>query len=266
MFITLEGGEGAGKSTQAVRLVDRLKAAGYRARFTREPGGTPIAAEIRALLLHPDESLLALTRAGLIEPDQLTQLGSSSAETDAQTERAAGQLAALDLGEALTEPMLPITELLLLSAARAQHVARIREWIAAGEIVVSDRYVDATRAYQGAGRGLDAEVIRDIEQIATGGLVSDLTLLFDLPVDVGQRRKRRHLRQSFLQLSLFESPAWNRIDNESLEFHTRVRSAYLRVAAAEPERFVVLDATPSADALFERVWQEVEPRLPPRTP
>jgi dTMP kinase len=225
MFITLEGGEGAGKTIQAQRLVDRLRAEGYPARGTREPGGTPLAGAIRALLLHPDESLHALAAAGLAPDDEHA------------------------------EPMLPITEVLLLSAARAQHVARIREWLAAGEIVVCDRYADATRAYQGAARGVDERSIDMAEQLATGGLRPDLTLLFDLPVAEGQRRRR---------LARDAGGDWNRLDRETLAFHERVRQAYLRLAAAEPGRWVVMDATLPPDELAGRVWEVVRARLSER--
>ncbi|MGZ3638351.1 MAG: dTMP kinase [Ktedonobacterales bacterium] len=225
MFITLEGGEGAGKTTQGRRLIERLREAGYVARLTREPGGTPLAGAIRALLLQPGASVQALTAAGLT--------------TD---------------GEA-AEEMLPISEVLLLSAARAQHVARIREWLGAGEVVVSDRYADATRAYQGAARGLEMETIVAAERMATGGLMPDLTLLFDLPVEVGQQR-RQQARAS--------GGEWNRLDSEALAFHERVREGYLALAAAEPQRWVVLDATLPPDALAERVWEVVRERLPNR--
>ncbi|MGZ3585433.1 MAG: dTMP kinase [Ktedonobacterales bacterium] len=225
MFITLEGGEGAGKTTQGQRLIERLRGAGYVARLTREPGGTPLAGAIRALLLQPGASVQALTAAGLT--------------TD---------------GEA-AEEMLPISEVLLLSAARAQHVARIREWLGAGEMVVSDRYADATRAYQGAARGLEMETIVAAERMATGGLMPDLTLLFDLPVEVGQQR-RQQARAS--------GGEWNRLDSEALAFHERVREGYLALAAAEPQRWVVLDATLPPDALAERVWEVVRERLPNR--
>jgi dTMP kinase len=225
MFITLEGGEGTGKTTQALRLVDRLRAEGYPVRGTREPGGTPLAGTIRPLLLHPDESLAALVSAGLAAGDEHA------------------------------EPMLPITEVLLLSAARAQHVARIREWLAAGEIVVCDRYADATRAYQGAARGVDERSIDMAEQLATGGLRPDLTLLFDLPVAEGQRRR---------QSARDTGGDWDRIDRETLAFHERVHQAYLRLAAAEPERWVVLDATLPPDELAERVWEVVQARLSER--
>lgn len=222
MFITLEGGEGAGKTTQAALLMERLRAAGHPARQTREPGGTPLGTAIRALLLHPEESLRALREAGLAVPDRPA------------------------------EEILPLTEVLLLSADRAQHVARIREWLAAGEWVVCDRYADATRAYQGAARGVDMAVIARAEAMATGGLRPDLTLLFDLPAEQGQRRRQR---------ARAAGGEWNRLDREVLAFHEQVRQGYLDLAAAEPGRWVVLDATLPVEALAERVWAAVSERL-----
>jgi dTMP kinase len=223
VFLTFEGIEGAGKSTQAQRLAERLRASGYTTRLTREPGGTPLANSIRALLLHPDASLRALRAAGLVADEESA------------------------------EPLLPVTELLLLTAARAQHVVRIREWLAAGEIVVSDRYADATCAYQGAGRGLDEASIATLEDIATGGLRPVLTLLLDLPVAAGLRRRR--------QAKDAQEGEWNRLDAEERAFHERVRAAYLALAAAAPDRWAVLDATRPSDVLAERVWQAVAPRL-----
>ncbi|MBF6591353.1 MAG: dTMP kinase [Ktedonobacterales bacterium] len=219
MFITLEGIEGAGKSTQAVRLAERLRAAGHPAHLTREPGGTPLAGAIRALLLHPEESLRALAAHGLAQ-------GLAPA----------------------AEELLSVTELLLLSAARAQHVARIREWLAAGEVVVCDRYADASRAYQGSGRGLDMGTIVTLESIATGGLRPDLTLLLDVPPEEGQQRK---------QQARAAGGEWNRLDAEGAAFHERVRAGYLALAAAEPDRFIVLDATLPPDTLAEHIWQGV---------
>ncbi len=222
MFITFEGGEGAGKTTQARLLGERLAAAGRVARLTREPGGTALANGIRALILHPDESLRALAGAGLA---------------------AAGEDA---------EPMLPITQALLYSASRAQHTARIREWLAAGEIVICDRYADSTRVYQGAARGLPEESILAAERLATGGLKPDLTLLFDLPVAVGLAR--RHADSA-------AGGELNWLDTEDVAFHERVREGYLQLAGAEPNRCVVLDATATPEELAERVWQVVSARL-----
>lgn len=226
MFITLEGIEGAGKSTQARRLVERLRAAGHPAELTREPGGTPLASAFRVLLLHPQQSLVALAADHLIAADQRA------------------------------EEVLPLTEVLLLSAARAQHVPIIREWLKAGNVVVCDRYADATRAYQGTARGFDMQAIETLERLATGGLCPDLTLLLDLPPGEGVARKHR---------ALDVGGEWNRIDAEELAFHERVRAGYLALAAAEPGRFVVLDATLPADTLAERIWQVTQARLMERS-
>jgi dTMP kinase len=220
VFITFEGVEGSGKSSQVALLANRLRATGRAVRTTREPGGTPLAGAIRALLLHPDESLQALTEAGLAARDEPA------------------------------EPMLPITEALLLSAARAQHVARMREWLAAGEIILCDRYADSTRAYQGAARGLDETTVDALERMATAGLRPDLTFLLDLPVEVGLARRRNATAGD-----------WNRLDAEEVVFHERVRAAYLALAAAEPDRWIVLDATQPPDALAEQVWQATMARL-----
>jgi dTMP kinase len=220
MFITFEGIEGAGKSSQVMLLAKRLRVAGRTVRTTREPGGTPLAGAVRAVLLHPEESLRALAEASIAAHDEPA------------------------------EPMLPITEALLLSAARAQHVARIRAWLAAGEIVLCDRYADSTRAYQGAARGLDDATISALEVMATDGLRPNLTFLLDLPVEVGLARRKSAT-----------DGAWNRLDAEELVFHQRVRVAYLGLAAAEPDRWIVLDATQAPDALSEQIWQAVTARL-----
>jgi dTMP kinase len=240
MFITFEGVEGSGKTTQAARLVERLRAEGFAARRTHEPGGTPLANAVRALLLHPERVLSALQDVELVPaPD-------AAAGTDTP------------------DAMLPETELFLFSAARAQHVARIRDWMKAGEQVVCDRFADATLAYQGYGRGLDLGVIREVERIATGGLQPDLTLLLDLLPEEGQRRKQPALVRSTGQLSLFDAEAggeWNRLDQEKLRFHRQVRKGYLALAEAEPQRWAVLNAKLSPDELAALIWAEVAPRL-----
>jgi dTMP kinase len=226
MFITLEGGEGAGKSTQAARLYKRLQSSGYQARLTREPGGTPLAGAIRALLLHPGASLSALAAAGL------------TSETRA-------------------EPLLPVTELLLVSGARAQHVLLLNEWLARGEIVVCDRFADTTRVYQGVARGLDAATIATVEHLVTGGLSPDVTLLFDVPVEVGQRRRQQGEKSG---------AEWNHLDAEADAFHELVRQGYLDIAAAEPERWIVLDATLPPDDLEQQAWGLLRDLLPPQEP
>jgi dTMP kinase len=220
VFITFEGGEGSGKSSQVALLAKRLRAAEYDVRMTREPGGTPFAGAIRALWLHPDESLQALDRASLATRDEPA------------------------------EPMLPVTQALLLSAARAQHVARMREWLAAGAVVLCDRYADSTRVYQGAAGGLDDATIATLERMATEGLRPNLTFLLDLPVEVGQARRRN-----------MTDGDWNWLDAEAAAFHERVRAAYLRLAAAQSDRWIVLDATQQPDALAEQIWQVVALRL-----
>jgi len=222
MFLTLEGIEGAGKSTQATRLAERLRASGRSVWLTREPGGTPLAGAIRALLLHPEASRIALANAGW-EP-----------------------------GAEPAEEMFPLTEALLLSAARAQHVPLIRERLAAGEIVVCDRYADATRAYQGSARGFDMQTIITLEDMATGGLSPDLTLLLDMAAEAAQARKAQ---------ASATGGEWNRFDAESLAFHQRVRAGYLALADAEPRRILVLDAAQAPDALADLIWETVQARL-----
>lgn len=204
LFVTFEGGEGSGKSTQVARLAAHLRSLGIDPLVTREPGGTPVAEGIRALLLDPDRRPVALAEAFLME------------------------------------------------ASRAQLVeAILRPALAAGRVVLCDRYADSTLAYQGAGRGLDAGMLAGWNAAATGGLVPDLTILFDVPAEVGLERRRA------------AAGATNRLDRESAEFHGRVRARYLELAAAEPARWVVLDATLGVDALEPRVWDAIAQRLPP---
>jgi dTMP kinase len=203
LFVTFEGGEGSGKSTQVTRLAARLRANGVETLVTREPGGTPLAEAIRELLLDP----------------------------------------ALAPGA--------ITEALLMIAARTDLVSAVlRPALADGRVVLCDRYGDSTLAYQGAGRGLDAATLASWNRAGTGGLVPDLTLLFDVTPELGLARRGRAVGVP------------NRLDLESEAFHTRVRERYLELAGAEPGRFVVLDASLSPDALEERVWAAVSARLP----
>lgn len=221
-FISLEGPDGSGKTTQARLLADRLRAAGRTVQLTREPGGTPLGAVMRATLLHPEASLAALAQAELVPANEPAEL------------------------------MLPLTEALLLSADRVQHVARIREWLAEDWVVISDRYADATLAYQGYGRGYDLDTLRSLQVIATGGLTPALTLLLDLSVDEGQRRK--HAGHE-------DGEEINRLDLEQRDFRERVRQGYLALAAAEPARWKVLDASEQPGALAEQVWAAVSGRL-----
>lgn len=194
LFITLEGPEGAGKSTNRDYLAALLREHGVDVVLTREPGGTPLAERIRELLLAPAD-----------------------------------------------EPMASDTELLLVFAARAQHLQQVvRPALARGTVVLCDRFTDATYAYQGGGRGVPAERIALLEDFVQGVLRPDLTLVFDLPVEVGLARAAARGRL-------------DRFEQERLEFFEAVRSTYLQRAAQAPERYRVLDAAQPLDAVQERI-------------
>jgi dTMP kinase len=202
LFVSFEGGEGSGKSTQLGRLAARLRARGIEPLLTREPGGTPLAEGIRGLLLDPA--------------------------------RRPGAMA----------------EVLLMEAARADLVEQvIGPALAAGRVVLCDRYDDSTLAYQGAGRGLDAGLLEALNRAVTGGRKPDLTLLYDVPPEVGLARRER------------DEGATNRLDREPPEFHVRVRARFLELAAAEPARWVVLDGTAAPDELERLGWAALEERL-----
>ena len=204
-FITFEGIDGSGKSTQLRLLASLLRVQGHEVVTTREPGGTPLGVRLRAALL------------------------------DSQ------------------EHVDPLTELLVFAADRAQHVRiLLRPALESGHIVLSDRYADATAAYQGAGRGFPPQLVSEIIELATGGLKPNLTLLFDLSVAecvARTRRRRNGSRKS------------DRLDTEDAEFHTRVRNAYLQMAAAEPERICLIDTAGSIDEAHARVKEIVVPFL-----
>ena len=203
MFITLEGPDGSGKTTQARLLAEWLREQGYEVVLTREPGGTDIGDQIRAVLHDPRNT--------------------------AMNARA---------------------EILLYSASRAQHVAqRILPALAAGKIVISDRYADSTLAYQGYGRGLDLETLRTITVFATGGLTPDLTLYLDVAPQEGLQRR------------LLGGGEWNRLDAEALEFHQRVRAGYLALVEQEPEHWVVVDAARSVEEVQAEIRALVKARL-----
>jgi dTMP kinase len=207
-FITFEGIDGCGKSTQLRLLASELRLRGREVIATREPGGTPLGLRIRQLLLESEE------------------------------------------------PVDPLAELLLYAADRAQHVrSHVRPALDSGHIVLSDRYADATVAYQGAGRGFPAELVSELVVLATGGLMPDLTLIFDLPVDESQRRQARRTSKGHKA---------DRLDTEDAAFHTRVRDAYLRIAAAEPERVRVIDAAGSVQETQAHVMRLVMPFLESR--
>jgi len=201
MFITFEGIEGSGKSTQLRRLAERINGA----IVTKEPGGTPLADRIRAILLD------------------------SSSHLD------------------------PVAELFLFAASRRQHVVEIiKPALDRGATVLCDRFTDSTLAYQGFGRLINLDQLRTLNAWATDSLVPDLTLLFDLPEEVGLTRARSRNAEAVQDEGRFEA--------EDLRFHRRVREGYRTLAFAEPERFVVIDGEGSVDDVFARVVAEVEKR------
>jgi dTMP kinase len=206
-FITFEGIDGCGKSTQLRLLASELRVRGLEVVATREPGGTTLGQRLRAALL------------------------------DVQ------------------EQVDPLAELLVFAADRAHHVRTLLlPALETNQIVLSDRYADATVAYQGGGRGFEPKLIQDIVQLATGGLMPDLTLLFDLSVTESAVRTRRRVA----------SKNTDRLDSEDVEFHTRVRNAYLEIAKAEPERFRVIDARGAVQETHQMVMDIVMPFLKDR--
>ncbi len=197
LFITLEGGDGSGKSTQSALLTEWLTDAGHTVLVTREPGGTPLGEELREIVLH---------RRGDIAPR---------------------------------------AEALIYAADRAHHIAtKVRPALERGEIVVQDRYLDSSVAYQGAGRVLDGTEIRNLSLWATENLLPDLTILLDLPEDDGRDR-------------LAERTKYDRLEAEAADFHARVRAAYLSLAEAEPGRFLVLDARQPREVIAAAVRERV---------
>ena len=206
-FITFEGIDGCGKSTQLRLLASELRVRGLEVVTTREPGGTTLGQKLRAALL------------------------------DVQ------------------EQVDPLAELLVFAADRAQHVrSLLRPSLAANKIVLSDRYADATVAYQGSGRGFRPALIQEIVQLATDGLSPDLTLIFDLSVAESAFRTRKR----------FEARHSDRLDSEDAAFHTRVREAYVEIARADPDRVRLIDARGSVQETHELVMRIVMPFLDER--
>jgi len=203
MFITLEGPDGSGKTTQIRLLYDALVAAECDVLLTREPGGTAIGDQIR-VVLHDIEN----------------------------------------------SDIVPETEILLYSASRAQLVGQvIRPALAAGIIVLCDRYADSTMAYQGYGRGLNLEALTAITDFATGGLKPDLTLFLDLEPEIGLTRRKTSGQE------------WNRMDRQTLDFYRLTRRGYHTLAEMEPERWVSIDASGSITEVAAAVWATVQRRL-----
>ncbi len=195
IFITAEGIEGSGKTTQILRLAEILREQGHDVVETREPGGTSVAEDIRRLLL-----------------------------------QTAG------------EPLTPQTEVLLVLAARSQHVTHVIEpALRRGAIVLCDRFFDSTLAYQGYARGIDRAQLAKLNRFATGGLAPDLTLLFDVPVSVGLARRRRQL------------DGQNRLDRESVQFHERVRRGFSALLRQHGRRIKKVDTKQSPDVTARRV-------------
>ncbi len=203
MFITFEGPDGSGKSTQLRMLAAALREEGRDIVTTREPGGTEIGDQIRAVIMNMKN-----------------------------------------------KAMDPRTELLLFNASRAQLVEElIRPSLAAGKIILCDRYADSTMAYQGYGHGLDKDELRRLLNFATGGLKPDLTLLFDISAEAGLKRR------------LSNHDEWNRMDDYALQFHERVRGGFLELAAADPERWVVIDADRDPGVIHAEVLDIVKRKL-----
>jgi dTMP kinase len=205
LFFTLEGPDGAGKTTQAALLAEHLLAAGHDVLAVREPGGTAVGEQIRSLLIDPRRAELA-----------------------------------------------PRAEMLLFAASRAQLVAEvIAPALERGRIVVCERYVDASLAYQGAARGLGVDLVRSVNDVATGGLRPDLTLLLDLDPETGLRRARSKVRAGLGRGPGGGAEGWeggDRLERETLAFHARVREGFLALARIEPQRIRVIDARrPVAD-------------------
>lgn len=200
-FITFEGIDGSGKSTQLRMLTSELRLRGFNVLMTMEPGGTPLGRRLREAFLETEETVS------------------------------------------------PLAELLLFAADRAQHVDfLVRPAIAEGKIVVSDRYADATFAYQGAGRGFSESTVNRVIELATGGLRPDLTLFFDLPVETALRRTDSRTDSGERK---------NRMDSETGDFYKRVRESYLQIADREPERFRVINAEGSTGEVQRRVVEIV---------
>lgn len=205
IFITIEGVEGAGKSTAIAGVAEWFRARGREVDCTREPGGTPIAEAIRQLLLSPAE-----------------------------------------------EDLVPPSELMLMFAARAQHVAgRIKPGLAAGKVVISDRFTDSSRAYQGAGRGMDRALIETLAEAAEQGVSPDLTLLLDLPVDVGMKRAAARRGDE----------AHDRFERERHDFFDRIRAGFLELADQSP-RFALIDAAVPIEAVQAQIQSVLATRFP----
>lgn len=208
-FITFEGPDGSGKSTQMRILVERLQKEGYPVTVNQEPGGTAIGQQVRKILLDPEN-----------------------------------------------RDMAPLTELLLMFASRAQAAAEtIRPALQRGDIVVSDRFTDSSLAYQGGGREIGFDLVLAMHRLALGSLYPDVTILIDIDLETGLARARGRNRER-------QSGHEARLDEQGLEFHRRVREAYLNLAAVDGERIAVVDGAAPPEDVAERIWQALSEKLP----
>lgn len=209
MFITFEGIEGSGKTTQIKLLAEHLEKSDRQVTLTREPGGTPIGDQIRQILL-----------------------------------------------DSKNNEMVHACEVLLYYAARAQHMQQ-KVWpqLENGHVVLCDRFVDATVAYQGYARGVDLKVLQELNNYVLQGFHAQLSLLFDMPVETGLGRAKKRAA------SLAQADKEDRFENEMLDFHKKVRQGYLDIAKKEPERFVVVDATLGIEELHQKIVKIVDSKL-----
>jgi dTMP kinase len=206
-FITFEGGEGTGKSTQAAVLAERLRSLGIGVTVTREPGGSPGAEIMRHVIL-----------------------------------------------SGAAKPFGPEAEAILFAAARDDHIqCTILPALCSGKWVICDRFIDSTRVYQGVLGDVDHRFIRALERVSIGNLFPDLTFVLDVPVEIGLRRAAGRRRGAKA----------DRFEAETIEFHERLREAYLALAAAEPERCAIIDAAAPKKMVANRIWQAVSSRLKP---
>lgn len=204
-FITFEGGEGAGKSSQVGRLAERLRGLGHEVVVTREPGGSPGAEAIRHVLL-----------------------------------------------SGVAEAFGPLAEAVLFAAARTDHLEqKIRPSLDAGHWVISDRFVDSSRVYQGLAGAVPPETLKTIEEASVGGTMPDLTLLLDVPVAIGLGRATKRRGADDV----------DRFERDAVEVHERRRHAFLELARAEPRRFVVVDAAQDPATVAQAIWYAVQARL-----
>lgn len=221
-FITIEGIEGAGKSTLRARLAELLKELQKEVVLTREPGATPLGQSVRTILLDPT-----------------------------------------------TKEIHPIAELMLFSADRAQHVSQVlKPALDRGAIVVCDRYIHSTLAYQGYGRGIDLRSLKLMNDLTTEGLLPDIVLLLDLDPEKGLERALERTRRATMTINTSEfggrdkdPESWTRFEQQAIEFHSRVRDGFLALAKQDPERFLLLDAEQDPDKVAAMAFAAIKKKI-----